>query len=447
MKKNFGLKVTLSAVKKTELISLDAATLDSTIFQKRIQASKKTNFSGFGINIERDLLRLAGGVPSDISFASMLIGKDSLTITSKTSPTNFLAKCSKALEFFYSNSYKQEFSFIDHITPVDNNQKNKLDSRLLNEINNMIKNNVNSNLHLIIPDIINPEVSHEISYYGTGFKKGTKHSFSSLDISDYISLLANNEELSPIKTIDVIKKNQFIYEIDNGIKNQKSKKKIYDCFVFEIKIDTSSNLPVGVYVLFSGNWYLVNTEYYNEIEKFYQKYLSKSPFLESTKMKNERELISELNNNPELLNLDQVKLNPTGINNASIEPCDFLSKKLQFIHLKDGESSGPISHLWNQGIVSSETYLSDSKFRKDLSLSISQRQKHFNKTGFDTLFPSCGSKVSSSDITIVFGIMRKPYEKSCVVGLPFFSKVSFRPVAQAIERMGYKVELHLIKKI
>ncbi|WP_235376226.1 DUF6119 family protein, partial [Proteus faecis] len=236
-------------------------------------------------------------------------------------------------------------------------------------------------------------------------------------------------------------------EIDNGIKNQKSKKKIYDCFVFEIKIDVPSELPVGVYILFSGNWYLVNTEYYNEIEKFYQKYLSKSPFLESTKMKNERELISELNNNPELLNLDQVKLNPTGINNASIEPCDFLSKKLQFIHLKDGESSGPISHLWNQGIVSSETYLSDSKFRKDLRRSISQRQKHFNKTGFDTLFPLSDSKVSSSNITIVFGIMRKPYKKSCVVGLPFFSKVSFRPVAQAIERMGYNVELHLIKKI
>jgi len=50
-------------------------------------------------------------------------------------------------------------------------------------------------------------------------------------------------------------------------------------------------------------------------------------------------------------------------------------------------------------------------------------------------------------ITVVFGVMRTPYVKTSQAGLPFFSKVSFRPVAQAIESMGYKVELHLIEKI
>lgn len=463
--RNFGLKVTLSAVTRSELISLDTATLDSIVFQRRIQASKKANFSGFGMNIERDLLRLAGGVPSDTSFASMLVGKDALTITSRTSPSDFLTKCSKALELFYSDGYKKEFGFIDHITPVYNpEQKDYLDSMVFNEIINMVDGK-SSDLHLIVPEVMNPETSHEISYYGAGFNKGIKRCFSGVDISDYISELSGGD-FESINTFDAIKNNQHIYEVYGGERNKKGKRKVYDCFVFEVEVNTSSaqsnrtspvsnssaadmpmNFPEGVYVLFSGNWYLVDKSFHAEIEGFYLKYLSKSPFLKSTNSKNEKELIEYLNKEGDLLNLDQVKLNPAGMTNANIEPCDFLSKNLQFIHLKDGESSGPISHLWNQGVVSAEAYLSDPKFRSDLNKSIKARQKTFKKSGFDKLLQRANSKkLDTSKITIIFGIMRTPYVKTKQAGLPFFSKVSFKPVAKNIEQMGYKVEIHLIEK-
>jgi len=65
--------------------------------------------------------------------------------------------------------------------------------------------------------------------------------------------------------------------------------------------------------------------------------------------------------------MDQVKLNPAGMGGASsLEPCDFLSNDKQFIHLKDGHGSAPISHLWNQGLVSAEGVRAGTrKFRKD----------------------------------------------------------------------------------
>lgn len=56
--RGFGLRVVLNAVTRSGLRSLDVATLDATTFLKRIQASRDADLQGFGIDIDRDLLRL-----------------------------------------------------------------------------------------------------------------------------------------------------------------------------------------------------------------------------------------------------------------------------------------------------------------------------------------------------------------------------------------------------
>jgi uncharacterized protein (TIGR04141 family) len=88
--RSFGLKVVLNAVARSNLRSLDIATLDATTFQKRIQASRDADLQGFGIDVDRDLLRLAAGSPRDNSFARSLAGKDALTLHTKTSPTDVI---------------------------------------------------------------------------------------------------------------------------------------------------------------------------------------------------------------------------------------------------------------------------------------------------------------------------------------------------------------------
>jgi uncharacterized protein (TIGR04141 family) len=78
--RNFGLRVVLNSVSRSSLRSLDVAILDATTFQKRIQASRNADLEGFGINVERDLLRLASGVPKDTSFAKSAAGRDVLPL-------------------------------------------------------------------------------------------------------------------------------------------------------------------------------------------------------------------------------------------------------------------------------------------------------------------------------------------------------------------------------
>jgi uncharacterized protein (TIGR04141 family) len=148
-----------------------------------------------------------------------------------------------------------------------------------------------------------------------------------------------------------------------------------------------------------------------------------------------------------LLNLDQVKLNPTGMSGANLEPCDFFSSEKQFIHLKDGHGSAPISHLWNQGVVSAESLVRDKKFRKDLRHAAKRRQKKLKKSGFDTLLPDERSKLNPADFAVVFAIMRGRYKKSGKLGIPFFSKISRRPAAERIRLMGFNVEVHLVEKL
>ena len=71
-----------------------------------------------------------------------------------------------------------------------------------------------------------------------------------------------------------------------------------------------------------------------------------------------------------------------------MEPCDFLSTHKQFIHLKDGHSSAPISHLWNQGVVAAEAFVRDEKFRVDLRKAVKKRQRQAKKKGFEALVPA-----------------------------------------------------------
>jgi len=183
------------------------------------------------------------------------------------------------------------------------------------------------------------------------------------------------------------------------------------------------------------------------VESDFLKLVAKKPFVASTKTTSEREFIAELDGNKNLLNLDQVKLSPEGAPGANLEPCDFLSKAKQFIHLKDGHSSAPISHLWNQGVVSAESFVRDEKFRIDLRREVKKWQTKVRKSGFDALLPDGRSKPVPSEFAVVFGVMRDRYRKSGEVSLPFFSKVSLRAVADRIQLMGFPVEVHLVEKL
>lgn len=438
IQRGFGLRVVLNSVSRNQLRTLDSASLDTTVMQRRVQASRDSDLSAFDLDANRNLLRLASGTPKMGDFANALTGKDVLHLRAAVAPDKLVEHCEKALRLFQATDYQSDFGFIDFVQPVSERMLcERLDAVAFSDLKSMVQGN-SSDLHLAIPDILAPDDSLEIGYFGTGLPPGQKAPFGELAIEDYVAELKRGR-FNQVADMSDLKGSHEIRVVKNGEGDKSHRRKIYSCFVHEVSLNND------LFILFDGQWFLISQDYHKEIEDAYQALL-KPAFRTATTAKNEREFIAELEREHNLISMDQTKVSPKGASNANIEPCDFLSHSKQLIHLKDGHASAPLSHLWNQGLVSAEAFVSDEIFRKGFRRETKKRETKFGKRGFAMLIPDGRSKPVPGEYTVVFGVMRHRYAASGKLGLPFFSKVALRSAADRISRMGYSVELHLIDK-
>lgn len=431
--RQFGLKVTLNTVPRGNIRTLDLATPDAVTFQKRVQASKDSDVQAFGVDMLRDLARVAGGTPKDEAFAKFVAGKDAVSITCEVEPANIHEKCAEIVHAYKKKDYQKEFAWVDNMRVVhERDVIEALDARLFEAICNLRDGKV-SDLHMAPPEVVNYTEGSQLHYNGFGSHGKTFHSLS---IDDYVSEL---ERCDFEGGIDDVKGDHRIKAKGDGEEEFSEKWRVYDCFVFETSLGTGASQQH--YVLFAGDWYQVEKKFKKQIEDFFDA-TEKVSIIGATGCRNEEELIADLHaHRTDLLKLDQEKINPADVRYANLEPCDFFSEHKEFIHLKDGHSSGPISHLWAQGVVSAEAFVSDADFRKKLRSKV----KSFGR-GFEIHFPKSTDKVVRDDFKVVFGIMRKPY-KDGSLGLPFFSKVSFQTAAIRIQQQfGIPIAIELIEK-
>lgn len=438
IERNFGLKVVLNTVSRRNLRSLDSATLDATVFQRRTQSSRNADLAGFGIDVQRDLLRVAAGSPTNGAFAKFVAGRDSLTITCTVPQNGLPAKLAECLNAFLADDYRQDYEWIDNVQIVTDADEIALLDAALNEEIARLRAGEPSDLHMCPPEIVDYIQGQNLAYYGRGFSR-EKIWYSQLDIREYVA------ELNAIgfnEGIETIKNDHFVRMHEDEETRSKPKWKVYDCFVYESTIDERIN------VLYAGTWYRVSQLYKDRVEFFFRSLL-RPALLDRTAAINERALLEELNQRDDLLLMDQTKANPRGVNNGNIEVCDFFSRNRQLIHLKDGESSSSISHLWSQAVTSCDALMSDAQFRNSVRRQARLRQAaQPMKEGFEDLLPpGRQGRVDTSAYTVVYGILRRPYQRTMTLDIPFFSKVSFQAPAALLAKFGYGVEVHLIEKV
>jgi uncharacterized protein (TIGR04141 family) len=135
IERGFGLKVTLNQVSRNRLRTIDSATLDSSVIQRRTQASRNADLGAFEINTDRDLVRLAAGSPVSSSFANALAGRDALAVRAPVAPAAVTSYCERALQIYGETTYQRDFKFIDHIQPVgDPKLRTTLDGLAFDEL-------------------------------------------------------------------------------------------------------------------------------------------------------------------------------------------------------------------------------------------------------------------------------------------------------------------------
>jgi uncharacterized protein (TIGR04141 family) len=430
--RQFGFKVTLNTVPRSSLRTLDLATPDAVTFQKRVQASKDSDLQEFGVDMLRDLARVAGGTPKDTSFAHFVAGKDSLSITCEVDAGSLREKCAEILTAYRQTIYRKEFAWVDNMrTVIEKDIVEQLDQKLFDALGALRAGN-SSDLHMAPPEIVNYTEGGQLHYNGFGSHGAN---FYSLSIDDYVAELnrcAFDGDMEEIKDKHRIKAK------GDREDDFSEKWRIYDCFVFETSLGAGAD--VEHYILCAGDWYRLERKFKVQVEKFFDA-IPKASIIGKTACSNEQKLIDDIAaTRADLLMLDRQKINPDGVRYANLEPCDFFSDRRQFIHLKDGHSSGPISHLWSQGVVSAEAFVTDAGFRKKLRAKV----KSFGR-GFEAHLPKSTDRVVRDDYSIVYGIMRKPYGDGSV-GLPFFSKLSLRTAAERIGQLGFPLSIELIEK-
>lgn len=430
--RQFGLKVTLNTVPRGSLRTLDLATPDSVTFQKRVQASKDSDIQAFGVDMLRDLARVAGGTPSNAAFARFVAGKDSLSITCEVDSATLQAKCTEIVNAFNLKTYQKEFSWVDNMrVVVEKDVVEQLDLKLFEAIKELRNGNA-TDLHMAPPEIVNYTEGSQLHYNGFGSHGKTFHSLS---IKDYISELERCEFDGDVGDL---KEKHRIKAKGESDEEFSEKWRVYDCFVFETTL--GAGVSKQQYVLFAGNWYRVEQKFKAQVDAFFNA-IPKVTIIGKTECVNEQELIEDIEaNRADLLKLDKTKINPAGVRYGNLEPCDFFSDKKQFIHLKDGHSSGSISHLWSQGVVSAEAFVSDADFRKKLRAKVKSLGG-----GFEAHLPKSTDRVIREDYQVVYGIMRKPYADGSI-DLPFFSKVSLQAAAERIGQFGIPIAIELIEK-
>lgn len=430
--RQFGLRVTLNSVPRDQLRTIDLATPDAVTFQKRVQASRDSDVQAFGVDMLRDLARVAGGTPRNPDFARFVAGKDSLSITCQVEPDKIHEKCAEIVAEYKQTTYRKEFAWVDNMRRIEEKDTvEQLDKKVEKAIKELRAGKV-SDLHMTPPEIVNYTEGSTLHYNGFG-SHGTN--FQSLSIDDYVAELGRcgfKGDIAEIKEKHRVKAK----EDDEGDFSEKWR--VYDCFVYETTL--GSGASEEHYVLFAGDWYKVEKSFKKRIEDAFDA-IEKVAIIGKTTCRNEQELIADIEKSrADLVMLDREKINPADVQRASLEPCDFFSDQKDFIHLKDGHSSGPISHLWSQGVVSADAFVSDKKFRKDLRAKVKKK-----KPGFENHLPKSTEKVVREDYRVVYGIMRKPYADGSL-GLPFFSKVSLQAAVDRLSLFGIPVAIELIEK-
>jgi uncharacterized protein (TIGR04141 family) len=115
---------------------------------------------------------------------------------------------------------------------------------------------------------------------------------------------------------------------------------------------------------------------------------------------------------------------------TAVEPCDVLDAHHGiFVHVKVGRTSANLSHLFNQGLVSTLTFLDEKRARDNLRSLLSAQAQNC---------AVLAEPIDAEQLSTVFAIIDKAPAKGEPWRLPFFSMLVASSVSERIEQRGVK---------
>lgn len=350
-----------------------------------------------------------GGIFSD----KLINGGDSLIFTSQYNVSNIDDLVREVYRLYRQDNYKEHFEFIDNIKLVKKNDEIEMLDQILEE------------------KIANNEVELSFMFPGENvesvytYKIGSKKSEISLDIDydDYIKYLDIN---SKTLTLDNLKHDKVYYDVD-GSNDFHFFKTMYSCCIAEFK-DNKHH-----YCLISGKWYDIKEDFYNAVERYYDKEVEVEKEIQfipcnwRTEDEYNEQLTIHLKGAVEM----HKKTIKTEYQSSPIEVADVFFKN-SYIHVKQDTSSSKLSHLFSQGFVSA-SLLMQRNFQEAILKEYNDETVKKSIIDFDV-----------SNNKIVYAIISN--QKQEKPKIPFFSKITLKHYHYQLKNWGYKVTIRNIPR-
>ena len=426
LEKNFGLKAALNLISEKEMRSVQSATIEDMIVSTHKQASRRTSQDEFDLNTLSDILRSVSGKACNEDYGNTVSGKDTLSVSVAMNIEELGEKLELYLDAYQGTRYQDiGFSWVDNINEVrDTEMKNRLNIFFATAL---LRKDL-QNLYITPPEIIDPEKIFGFCFSGIRKDINNIENYSyEPDIEEYIKSF---NEKDAKQVFEKIRRDK-LFAIDfNGISNAICS--VYNAIVWQC---THNN---KTYILWSGAWYYIEANFFNKVNTFVNNIpLSNISLPKCSKGESEGNYnLRAANSSNDYCVLDsqlsRVKGGP-----QEIESCDLFSKDKQMIHIKKRSASSQLSHLFSQGRVASECFLSDEYFRKQVYDLV--------KVKLGTSIFDYKSIPESNEFEIIYAIIAKKSDCSRDK-LFFFSKVNLMLTCQSLNRTRFKYSICFIEQ-
>lgn len=409
----FGLRVTLNCIDENKVRCIDKKTLDAITKQSKEQASRDAPTQEFGLDIEQDLLRAVTGKPVEKGCGCRMSGMDSLHVAVKADIADMPELISRYYTKYNDNSYKQTFTWVDHIAEV---KSKSLISTLDSDLIKAIREENISRIWLAVPEVIE---WNDVS----GFRytlEPNKPEYSDIHLEHFLKSLRKPDDIE----IATLKKKRVFCISNEGF--LKEKWMVYKCLYGEIIHNSDTFLLSG------GKWYRVDTDFVQTVNEAYSKMSGYSSVLpvynHSSETEYNKKIAETLSDQYALMDRKNIQ---HGGGYSKFEFCDLYTADRDMIHVKRYGGSSVLSHLFLQGVNSAELFQTDISFRKKVNAKLPEKYK----------IEDISKRPNYEEYRVVYAIVS---DIDGELDIPFFSKLSLKNARRRLEGYGYKVALSKI---
>lgn len=398
---------------------------EDIVVNTRKQTSRRSQLGTFGLDVSRDMLRAVVGDPTDKTYFKRIAGSEAAVFTTELGFEDLGDICAELLEAYQATDYRANFEWVDRVKEVrDSTLQQTLDASLLSAL----QANAHGAMHLAPANIVDWERIEAFSFTGSG--RTQICTYPELSLAGYLDTLGA-AKLATL-TIAALQRHSVMVKYTHS-PDSVAEFTVYDCLVWDTQHAGQS------YALMDGKWFEIEANFAIRTLAAAAALHVPGPFLMPAPVADSEGVYNDSIGaaNPAYAVLDRKNIRTDDMASA-IECCDLFSDQREFIHVKKRTSSATLSHLFAQGSVSAELFMSSDAFRAEVrdKLNVDQKADHA------ALIPV--ARPDASQFSVIYAIIAPHDAQGNPPALPFFSAVNLVQHHQRLQRLGLSASLRYI---